>query len=594
MRTLAIILGRAGSKGVPGKNARLVGGRACIAWSIDATRSAAQGGAVSHVVVSTDGPVIAAVARGMGVEVIERPASLASDAARVDDAARHALEQAESRHGRFDAVVILYANVPVRPAGLIERAVTLLRESGADSVQSYAPVGKHHPWWTAVVETDGRVRAWQGDVLNHGVFRRQDLPPAHGPDGGVLVVSRAALMLEVPGVPDGPHAFFGRDRRGVVNGEGAVIDIDCEADVVAAEIALRGGAVGRSACEMRIGGRDVGPGHPPYVIAEIGVNHDGDPARAVMLVDAAADAGADAVKFQLFRADMLMSKAARLAAYQKAAGERDPMEMLRRLELSMEEMRPAADRAKERGLHAIVTVFSEPLVREAESYAWDAYKTASPDLVNKPLLAALRGTGRPMILSTGAATLDEVRETVAWMQSGESVPSFAVLQCVSSYPCPEADAALGGMHALRALGDFPIGYSDHTQGMDTGALAVAAGASILEKHLTWSNGASGPDHAASLEPAAFKEYVRFAKRAHAMLGGSGKALLDVEHEVRRVSRQSVTASRAISKGERFTREMLCCKRPGTGVPAREMDAIIGRVASRDVEVDMPLSAEDVS
>ncbi len=593
MRTLAIILGRAGSKGVPGKNARPIGGRPCVAWTIDAALAAKRAGAVSHVVVSTDGPDIAEVARGMGVGVIERPPMLASDSARVDDAARHALERAEAIHGPFAAAVILYANVPVRPAGLIERAASLLRESGADSVQSYAPVGKHHPWWTAVVEADGgRVRPWQGDVLNHGVFRRQDLPPAHVPDGGVIAVTRAALMRELPGVPDGPHAFFGKDRRGIVNAEGSVVDIDSEADLLAAEAAL-GGGPSHERRAMRIGERVIGEGQPPYVIAEIGVNHDGDAGRALMLAEAAADAGADAVKFQLFRADLLMSKAAKLAAYQREAGERDPLEMLRRLEMSVDAMRPAADRARARGLHAIVTVFSEPLVREAEAYPWDAYKTASPDLVNTPLLAGLRRTGRPMILSTGAATVDEVRETVAWMQRAGGVP-FAVLQCVSSYPCPESDAALGGVKALAALGRFPVGYSDHTPGVDTGALAVVAGASILEKHLTWSNTAAGPDHAASLEPVAFKEYVRLARRAHAMLGSAGKRLLEVEHEVRRVSRQSVVAARAIRVGERITQDMLCCKRPGTGLPAREMESVIGRTAARDLEADVPLAAGDVS
>jgi CMP-N-acetylneuraminic acid synthetase len=150
-------------------------------------------------------------------------------------------------------VVILYANVPIRPPGLVDAAVRLLGEAGADSVQSYAPVGKHHPWWTARIDHEsGRVRPWEGEVLNHGVFRRQDLPAAFIPDGGVIAVTRAALMLEIPGVAPGPHAFFGReDRRcGVRNQEGEVIDIDHEldwrlADLIMssrAKVVLEGGA----------------------------------------------------------------------------------------------------------------------------------------------------------------------------------------------------------------------------------------------------------------------------------------------------------------------------------------------------------------
>lgn len=230
----AIILARAGSRGVPCKNERAIAGRPCIAWTIDDARAA---GSVGRIAVSTDGARLASIARDLGVGVVDRPPALAGDAATVDDAARHAVNALGG--GAGDPVVLLYANVPVRPAGLIDRAVALLRESGADSVQSYAPVGKHHPWWTAVVGDDGAVRAWDGGVLNHGVYRRQDLPPAHVPDGGVLVVTRRALALGVPGSAPGPHAFLGASRRGVVTGEGEVIDIDSEGDLLAAEAALR-------------------------------------------------------------------------------------------------------------------------------------------------------------------------------------------------------------------------------------------------------------------------------------------------------------------------------------------------------------------
>ena len=235
---VAIILARAGSKGVPGKNAAMVGGKPCALWTIEAAQ-AARG--VGMVAVSTDDPRVAAVARGAGATVIERPAELATDSARVDDAARHAVDQMTSpERERGDSFVILYANVPVRPPGLIDRALDLLTSTGCDSVQSYAPVGKHHPWWTARVDpASGLVAPWEGEVLNHGVFRRQDLPPAFIPDGGVIAVRRRALFLEVPGVTPGPHAFFGRDRRGVVSPEGSVVDIDAPTDLLVADAVLR-------------------------------------------------------------------------------------------------------------------------------------------------------------------------------------------------------------------------------------------------------------------------------------------------------------------------------------------------------------------
>lgn len=233
MSAMAIILGRAGSKGVPGKNMRPVAGKPCAQWTIEhATRSSR----IGSVLVSSDDAALLDLARWMGCCVHERSAEHASDTATIDHAARAALAaaDADTQH-----IVVLYANVPVRPADLSDRALALLETSGADSVQSYAPVGKHHPWWTARLDESGSVAPWEGDVLNHKVYRRQDLPPAFVPDGGVIALTRAALMLDVPGVDAGPHAFFGRDRRGIRTGEGEVVDIDTTIDLVVADAILR-------------------------------------------------------------------------------------------------------------------------------------------------------------------------------------------------------------------------------------------------------------------------------------------------------------------------------------------------------------------
>jgi N,N'-diacetyllegionaminate synthase len=245
---------------------------------------------------------------------------------------------------------------------------------------------------------------------------------------------------------------------------------------------------------MRIGNKQIGLEYPPYIIAEIGVNHDGAVDRALSLTDAAADAGADAVKLQFFETDRLMSSAAKLAAYQKNAGETDPIEMLRRLELTIDEMALVVDRAHERGIHAIVTVFSTELVEIAETLAWDAYKTASPDIVNRPLLEALAKMGKPMIVSTGASTLDEVVRAMDWLEGVRD--RLAVLQCVSSYPTP--DLALGGIKAIRDATDLPVGYSDHSKDPKSSELATALGGCVLEKHITYNRNAPGPDHAASI------------------------------------------------------------------------------------------------
>ncbi len=227
---VAIILARAGSKGVPGKNSAPVAGRPCAGWTIEHAKSAQT---VTRTAMSTDDAQLQELGVALGIDVVARPADLANDSARVDDAARHA---ATALGIAGDAlVVILYANVPVRPADLIDRCVAACIETGADSVQSYAPVGKHHPYWTCrLAEDSAQVTPWEGDTLNNGVHRRQDLPEAFIPDGGCLVVTMASLMNPLPG----PHGFFGSDRRGVRTNEGEVIDIDSPIDLIVADAIL--------------------------------------------------------------------------------------------------------------------------------------------------------------------------------------------------------------------------------------------------------------------------------------------------------------------------------------------------------------------
>lgn len=351
---------------------------------------------------------------------------------------------------------------------------------------------------------------------------------------------------------------------------------------------------------MRIGDTEIGPGHPVYVIAEIGVNHDGEVGRALGLVDGAAEAGADAIKMQYFEADRLMSRAAKLAAYQKAAGEQDPVEMLRRLELTLDDMARVVDRAHELGIHAIVSIFSVEHVEPVARLPWDAFKSASSDLINRPLLDAMAATGRPLIVSTGASTMPEVLRAAEWLTPDHD--RLAVLQCVSAYPTPPEHAALSGIGAIaRELSATPIviGYSDHTESIDTGAAGVRHGAAVLEKHFTYSRAASGPDHRASLEPPALAAYATQAREA----SGRGapdsdptsmKAVLEIERDVRLASRQSLVTTRALSPGQAVSRDDLTIKRPGTGIPPFRLNDVIGRRVARPVEADMPLTDADLA
>jgi sialic acid synthase SpsE len=359
---------------------------------------------------------------------------------------------------------------------------------------------------------------------------------------------------------------------------------------------------------MRIGTRDIGPAHPPYIIAELGVNHDGDDDTALHLVDHAAAAGADAVKLQLFEPSLLLSSVARLAGYQKRTGEMSPFEMLERLKLGAERMAPLIERAHDCNMHAIVTVFSVDHVDDAAGLPFDAFKTASPDVINKPLLDALGATRRPLIVSTGAAEAHEVAAAVDWLEPHHD--RLALLHCVSCYPTPTEWASLGAIVALRRLFHGPIGYSDHTCDLDTGELAVRLHASILEKHLTHDRRAKGPDHLTSLTPDEFAEYVALARRAwddraHRLgpcsdfecdhrIGSLEKRVLPIEQDVRVASRQSVTTTRVLEAGDVITPADLTIKRPGTGIEPSRLQRVIGRTVSRHVDADAPLAWDDLA
>lgn len=231
---IAVVIGRAGSKGLPGKNSRLVAGLPMVAHAIGHARTSRH---VKRLVVSTDGDEIAQAARETGAEVLMRPPLLAADTASVDGAVRHAVESAGSSER---IVVILYANVPVRPAGLVDRAVEHLVRTGADSVQSYEPVGKRHPWWMSRMDGDGRITPWH----RNDVYRRQDLPGVWFPDGGVIALTREALFNHDA---ESPHSFLGRDRRGIENRNGDVIDVDDEIDLMVAEAILTRRKAGQTA-----------------------------------------------------------------------------------------------------------------------------------------------------------------------------------------------------------------------------------------------------------------------------------------------------------------------------------------------------------
>jgi len=603
MVVLGVILARAGSKGLPDKCVRPLLGRPLIEYTIDHALAARR---LSAVVLTTDSPAARRIAAARGIEVIDRPPELATDTASVDAAARHAVQVWEQRHGaHVQVVVLLYANIPVRAAGVIDRALELLERSGASSIRTVAPIGRHHPDWLHRLEGDRMVQ-----FRPNSISRRQDLEPLYYHDGAVIAVTRAALF-EALSSPDDQQAFLGPDRRALVQRCEDAVDVDEPFDLAVAEAILRAARPGNAdplpaepapgGPVLKLGSRTIADGAPAVIVAEAGVNHNGSLDEALRLVDAAAESGADAVKFQLFRAAELATDGAALAAYQRAGGAPDrsydriasQREMLQRLELTDEDFAAIRRRCAERGLSFLATPFSPADVARLTALDPAAIKIASTDIDNTPLLRAAAGTGRLLILSTGAALLEEIDAAVRRLSEWGCAGRLMLLHCVSCYPTPLKVTNLRAVATLRRRFGVLTGLSDHTTSALTGGWAVALGARLLEKHFTLDRSAPGPDHAMSLDPAGLRRYIRHVRSAERALGSGQLGMSPIEAEVRALARKSVVARRDLPAGTLLSPEMLTIKRPGGGIRPDELESVVGRRLLRDVARDMVLTWDAV-
>lgn len=335
--------------------------------------------------------------------------------------------------------------------------------------------------------------------------------------------------------------------------------------------------------ELAIAGRAVGGDAPCFVIAEAGVNHNGDLERALRLVDVAADAGADAVKFQTFDADRLATRDAPKAGYQvetTGAGESQHA-MLRSLQLSRDDHAALVDRCNSRGILFLSTPFDEQSADLLESLGVAAFKTPSGELTNLPYLTHVASKGKPLIVSTGMATLAEVEAAVAAVEDA-GCTDLVILHCVSNYPADAADVNLRAMDTLQRAFGVPVGYSDHTTGSAVALASVARGASALEKHFTTDRTLPGPDHRASLEPGELDALVRGIREITAALGDGRKRPVHSELATAAVARKSIVAACEIPSGTTIASSMLTALRPGTGISPALFPTVIGRRARADI------------
>lgn len=335
-----------------------------------------------------------------------------------------------------------------------------------------------------------------------------------------------------------------------------------------------------------VGERVIGAGAPVFMVAEAGVNHNGDLALALRLVDVAAEAGADAVKFQTFRSAALASRNSPKAAYQRestGAGE-GQQEMLARLELTLEQQAEIQQHCAKRGILFFSTPFEEVSADALDTLGVPLFKLPSGEITNLPFLRHVASKRKPIILSTGMSTLVEVAEAVAAIRAAGD-PPLALLHCVSAYPAPAAEANLRAMDTLRERFGCAVGLSDHTLGIEVAVAAVARGAAIIEKHFTLDQNLPGPDHLASLDPGELKALVRAIRLVEAALGDGEKRPMPSEMDTRRVVRKSLVAARPIRAGERLTADLVAVKRPGTGISPADLPRVVGRTVLRDLAPD---------
>lgn len=334
--------------------------------------------------------------------------------------------------------------------------------------------------------------------------------------------------------------------------------------------------------KVNIGRRLIGEGEPAFIIAEAGLNHNGNLKIALQMVRAANAAGADAVKFQTFRAETITSIKAGWKNQIWGLKGTSQYELFRRCELSYDAHKEIAQLSGDLG----IIFFSSPSDTESVDMLLKmgvkVFKIGSDDFTNLPLLEYIAVTKLPMIISTGMATVDEIDRTIETvMKKGNS--KIILLHCVSSYPMRDEDANLRAIVSMKKRWQFPVGYSDHSSGVDVPLSAVAVGAEVIEKHFILQKGMPGPEKELSIDSKELKELVFRVRHLEKVLGSGKKMPTSSELKMREVMRKSLAAKRGIFRDEKITRNMLTMLRPGTGIPAEEIDKIIGRKAGRDIE-----------
>jgi len=581
-KILAVILARGGSKRLPGKNIKKLGGIPLIGHTIQA---AAQSALIDKIVVSSDSDEILKVSSGFPCLVQKRPAHLAEDATTSQDSLRYVVTEFEKEHKEeYDLVILLQPTCPFRKTAEIDKCIKELVDNGADSSQTVTLV-KEKPELMFVVE-EGKL-----NFQNKNAFFNKSLRRNHYILNGAVYVVRKDLFIST-------SALYGDKNIPVIMSQEDSLDIDTYVDWQIAEKLWEERTMNSNAPfrkSLSIAGKQIGDEHPTFIIAEIGVNHNGDMDIAQKLIDLAVEAGADAVKFQNFDPKTGTSKFTPKVTYQK---ENDGPEgtyqtMLERLKITEEQTKMLAEYAAKKGIIFLSTASDAESLEILKKVDPPAYKVGSPHITNLPLLKDTARCGKPMIISTGMATYEEIDEAIQVCKEVGN-EQIILLHAVSDYPTQFSDANLNVIARLRER--YPtlhIGYSDHTLGIEASTVAVGLGARVLERHFTIDKNMPGPDHKASLVFGELEALVRAVRNIELALGDGVKRRTLREEEVARTARRSVVAHVDIPAGTVLREEMVRMKKPGTGIKPKYYWSLLGKKTVRDIKADTTLQWEDI-
>lgn len=347
--------------------------------------------------------------------------------------------------------------------------------------------------------------------------------------------------------------------------------------------------------KIKAGDKNIGEGRHVFIIAEAGVNHNGSVKLAKKLVDAAVNAKADAVKFQTFKAELVVTKDAKMASYQikNLKKQMTQQEMIRKYELTEEDFAELKKYCDNKGIMFLSTPHSnEWSVDVLEKLKVPLYKIGSGDLTNLPFLDYVAKKQKPIVIGTGMSTMEEIKSAISAIKKTGN-DKIVMLQAVTQYPTPYEDLNLRAMLSIKKECDVLVGLSDHTTGTIAPVAAVALGAVVIEKHFTLDKNMKGPDHSASLNPEELKVMVENIRNTELMLGSGIKKPTKQEIEIMKVVRKSLVSKVKIKKGAKITRDMIDIKRPATGIHPKDLEKVLGKKAKKDIEKDMVISFNDI-